>query len=215
MTHKTVLLITALILSLAPAHSAQTPGKASPSEAVRRELVKMGEDDQKHRQEMMDLSDKLAGPNREEVEKRLKLVNEQQDSLDSRNQQRLDEIVKEYGWPTKSAFGKDAGFAAFLVVQHAGLEYQKKYLPLIKEAAARNEARPSDLAMLEDRILMRDGKKQIYGSQVSRNDKTKALELYPVEDEQNVDARRAAVGLMPLAQYLKEFGIDYVPPKKN
>ena len=42
------------------------------------------------------------------------------------------------------------------------------------------------------------------------------MELYPIEDEENVDARRATVGLGPLAPYLKKaFDIDYVPPKKS
>ncbi|MGH9766821.1 MAG: DUF6624 domain-containing protein [Blastocatellia bacterium] len=216
MTHKITLLITALILSLAPAHSAQPPGQDSPTEAVRRELVKMGEDDQKHRGEMMDLLGQLARSNREKAEKKLKQATEQQSALDNKNRQRLDEIVKEYGWPKTSVFGKEASGVAFLIVQNAELEYQKKYLPLIKEAAARNEARQSDLAMLEDRILMGDGKKQIYGTQLRFNQTKQVMELYPIEDEENVDARRAKVGLAPLALYLKDaFGIDYVPPKKS
>ena len=216
MTLKISLSITALLLSLAPAHFAQNSGAASPSEALRRELVKMGEENQKHRQEMMDLMDRLASSNSEKVAKKWKQVVERQNELDSRNRQRLDEIVKEHGWPKTSAFGEDASGVAFLIVQHSELEYQKKYLPLIKEAVSRNEARPSDLAMLEDRILTREGKKQIYGTQLRLNQKTQVMELYPIEDEENVDARRAKVGLAPLAQYLKKaFGIDYVPPKKN
>lgn len=216
MTHKIILSMMPLLLSLAPAHFAQAPSAASSNEAVRRELVKMGEDDQKHRQEMMDLMGRLAGSDNEKVVKKWRQVVERQNALDSKNQQRLDEIVKEYGWPKKSAFGAEASGVAFLIVQHAGLDYQKKYLPLIKEAAARKEARQSDPAMLEDRILTREDKKQIYGTQLRLNQTTQHMELYPIEDEENVDARRAAVGLAPLAQYLKKaFDIDYVPPKKN
>ncbi|MGH9936407.1 MAG: DUF6624 domain-containing protein [Blastocatellia bacterium] len=216
MRHKITLSIVALTLSLAPAHSAQNLGNTTPSEAVRRELVKMGEENQKHRQEMMDLFSRLPRSNREKAEKRLKQAVERQNDLDSQNRQRLDEIVKEYGWPKTSVFGNEASGVAFLIVQHAELEYQKKYLPLIKAAATRNEARPSDLAMLEDSILVGDGKKQIYGTQARLNRTTQRMELYPIQDEENVDARRAAVGLASLAQYLKDaFGIDYVPPKKN
>jgi hypothetical protein len=43
-----------LLLSLAPAHFAQDLRATSSSDAVRRELVRMGEYDQKRRQEMMD-----------------------------------------------------------------------------------------------------------------------------------------------------------------
>lgn len=216
MTHKIVLSIMPLLLSLAPAHFAQEPGAASSSEVVRRELVKMGEDDQKHRQEMMVLMDRLAVSDSEKVAKKWRQAVERQNALDSKNRQRLDEIAKEFGWPKRSVFGEEASGVAFLIVQHAELDYQKKYLPLIKEAVARKEARQSDLALLEDRILTREGKNQIYGTQLRLNQTTQRMELYPIEDEENVDARRVAVGLEPLAQYLKRaFGIDYVQPKKN
>ncbi|HEX2491413.1 MAG TPA: DUF6624 domain-containing protein [Blastocatellia bacterium] len=216
MKHKITFSITALILSLAPAQFAQSPGAAAPNEALRRELVKMGEDNQKHRQEMMNLMDRLATTDSEKVAKKWKQVVERQNELDSKNRQRLDEIVKDHGWPKMSSFGPEASGVAFLIVQHAELEYQKKYFPLIKESVARSEARPSDLALLQDRILKGEGKKQIYGTQVRVNQSTQAMELYPIEDEENVDARRATVGLGPLAQYLKKaFDIDYVPPKKS
>jgi hypothetical protein len=205
-----------LLLSLAPAHFAQNLDAASSLEAVRREMVKMGEDDQKQRQEMMDLMDRLAASDSEKVAKKWKQAVERQNALDSRNRQRLDEIVKLHGWPKRTVFGEEASGVAFLIVQHAELDYQKKYLPLIKEAASQKEARRSDLAMLEDRILTREGKKQIYGTQARLNQKTQHMELYPIEDEVNVDARRAAAGLEPLAQYVKKaFGIDYSPPAKN
>jgi len=216
MTYKIVLSLMPLLLSLAPSHFAQDLRTASSNEAVRRELVKMGEDDQKHRQDMMYLMDRLAGSDSEKVAKKWKQAVEQQNALDSRNRQRLDEIVKEHGWPKRSVFGEEASGVAFLVVQHAELDYQKKYLPLIKEAVTQKEARRSDLAMLEDRILTREGKKQIYGTQFRLNQKTKLMELYPIEDEENVDARRVGVGLEPIAQYVKRaFGTDYAPPKKN
>jgi hypothetical protein len=216
MTHKIVLSITPLLLSLAPAHFAQDLRAASSNESVRRELVRMGEDNQKHRQEMMVLMDRLAASDSEKMAKKWKQAVERQNELDGKNRQRLDEIVKEHGWPKKSVFGEEASGVAFLIVQHAETDYQKKYLPLIKEAVAQKEARQSDLAMLEDRILTREGNKQIYGTQLRLNQTTQRMELYPIEDEANVDARRAAVGLEPLAEYLKKaIGIDYAPPKKN
>ncbi len=216
MTHKIVLSMAPLLLSLAPASFAQELRPASSPEAARRELVKLGEDTQKHRQEMLELMDRVAGSDSEKIAKKWRQAVERQNALDNRNRQRLDEIVKEYGWPKRSVFGEEASGVAFLIVQQADLDYQKRYLPLIKEAAAKKEARQSDLAMLEDRILTREGKKQIYGTQLRLNQTTQRMELYPIEDEENVDARRAAVGLEPLALYLKRaFGIDYTPPKKN
>jgi hypothetical protein len=205
-----------LLLSLAPTHFRQDLRSAPTNDAVRRELVKMGEEDQKHRQEILDLMDRLAKSDSEKVAKKWQQAVERQKELDGRNRQRLDEIVQQHGWPKKSVFGEEASGVAFSVVQHAELDYQKKYLPLIKEAVAQKEARHSDLAMLEDRILTREGKKQIYGTQARLNQKTQIMELYPIEDEENVDDRRIKVGLEPLAQYVKKaFGMEYTPQKKN
>jgi len=47
------------------------------------------------------------------------------------------------------------------------------------------------------------------------NKETNRPELWPIEDEEDVDARRASVGLMPLAEYLKRFGLDYSSPAKK
>ena len=61
----------------------------------------------------------------------------------------------------------------------------------------KNEIAQTDLAYLTDRVLLAEGKKQIYGTQVTQVDgKWAPREL---EDEKNVDKRRADVGL-PLSR---------------
>ena len=62
---------------------------------------------------------------------------------------------------------------------------------------------------------MREGKKQIYGTQLTWNEKSRRFELYPIEDEEHVDLLRASIGLQPIAEYLKTFGLEYVPPRKQ
>lgn len=62
---------------------------------------------------------------------------------------------------------------------------------------------------------MREGKSHIYGTQLRFNEATNKFELWPVEDEEGVDARRASVGLEPLAKYLRRNGVEHKPPKKN
>ena len=177
---------------------------------LRTELEKMMEDDQKFRTRMMTAEEKY-GPNSKEMEALWK----EQTELDNRLLKRLEEIIRQYGWPGKSLVGSEASLAAFLIIQHADYEYQKKYFPLINEAMIKGEIEPRHVALLEDRILMREGKKQIYGSQLKRNDQTGKYELWPIEDEENLDKRRAAVGLESIAEYLKHFGLTYVPPKKR
>ena len=191
--------------------AAQSPDVAPQNPDLARELRDMGEKDQRYQPQMFELLKNLSDP---ETARKFASVAEKQNELNDQNIKRLEEIIAKYGWPTKTLVGKEAAQAAFLIVQHSDLSYQKKYFSLIKEAAKQNEARPSDAAMLEDRILTREGKKQIYGTQVHTNDVTKKPELFPIEDEENVDSRRAAVGMQPLREYLKVFGIDYKPIKQ-
>jgi hypothetical protein len=133
--------------------------------------------------------------------------------IDSTNLVYVEDIIAQYGWPGISFVGKEGNRAVFLVIQHADLETQLKYISLLRESVQKNESNAFDLAMMEDRILMRQNKKQIYGSQVVSDDETGGWKFYPIEDEINVNERRKSVGLMPIEEYAKLFGIIYVPPK--
>jgi hypothetical protein len=188
---------------------------AASHEALRRELIRMGREDQKHRNELTELMKKLAAQDNQQEMKKFAALVKKQEAIDKRLLRRLEEIIQRYGWPTKSMVGKEASETVFLIIQHADLVYQKKYFPLLKQAVAKGEARPDHAAMMEDRILMGEGKKQIYGTGLRTDDVTKGLKLWPIENEEEVDARRAAVGLPPMAEYLKLMGLTYNPPKKN
>lgn len=133
--------------------------------------------------------------------------------IDSLNLLQVISLVEKYGWPGKSFVGNKGNYTVWLVIQHADLATQLKYLPLLQKSVADSESRPCDLALLEDRILMRQEKKQLYGSQIRFNQVTGQQELWPIEDEINVNERRARVGLQPIEEYLNYFGIEYFPPK--
>lgn len=123
-----------------------------------------------------------------------------QNYSDSVNTIRIIEIIEEYGYPGKSLVGRGQMGTAFLVIQHADLEVQEKYLPVLKEAANKEELRWSSVALLIDRVNLRQGNKQIYGSQVGRTDDGEHY-VSPIDDPENVDKRRAEVGLGPLNDY--------------
>jgi hypothetical protein len=194
------------------AYSTEQGKKPTPDEIkeLRTELERMMEEDQKLRTRLMAVEEKY-GQNSKE----LAALWKEQTEIDNRLLKRLEEIIKQYGWPARSLVGAEASLAAFLIIQHADYEYQKRYFPLINEAMEKGEIAPGHVALLEDRILMREGKKQVYGSQLRKNEKTGKYELWPVEDEENLDKRRASVGLEPIAEYLKRFGVTYIPPKKR
>jgi hypothetical protein len=131
---------------------------------------------------------------------------------DSINLVKVKAIIDTYGWVGADEVGKQGAKAIFLVIQHADSLTQVTYLPAMREAVKNGKALPQDLALLEDRVLTKQGKEQIYGSQVRTNE-TGKYEFYPIKDEVNVNKRRASVGLEPLEKYAKHFGIKYVLPK--
>ena len=134
--------------------------------------------------------------------------------MDSINLIRIEEIIAEHGWPGYSLVGEDVADVAFLVLQHCGnTVIMEKYFPLMKDAVAKKEMDKSSLALFVDRIRMFKGEKQLYGTQLSYIDSTQSLELYPVEDEQNLNARRAEMGLPTIEDYLKRFGLNYQKPE--
>lgn len=63
--------------------------------------------------------------------------------------------------------GEDGAEAAWLIVQHAVLEpeFQEECISLLKQAVEIGEAKGWFLAYLQDRVLICQGKPQVYGTQ--------------------------------------------------
>jgi Family of unknown function (DUF6624) len=121
---------------------------------------------------------------------------------DSARTDRLAAIVARWGWPAPSRAGEAAAAGAFLVLQHSpSSAFQRRMLPNLDSLARVGEASGQDVALLTDRVLKRQGTPQRYGSQFDVNGGQ--LVLWPIADSAGVDGRRAALGLMPLAEYMK------------
>ncbi|MBL8510078.1 MAG: hypothetical protein JNM52_00405 [Betaproteobacteria bacterium] len=171
-------------------------------EALRLELETMLDTDQKHRRAISAADDES---------ERQRLWAEQL-VIDKANQVRLDDMVKQAGWPKKSEWGFKASQAAFLIAQHAPLEVMKRYYPLLQAALAEGELLKGNFALFEDRIRMYEMRPQLYGSQLKRDPQTGKQFFWPIEDEANVDKRRAEMELEPLADYARRFkNVEYVP----
>jgi hypothetical protein len=112
---------------------------------------------------------------------------------------RLREIIRRFGWPTKSMVGARGASAAFLVAQH-NADIQPEALRLLR-ALPPGEANTSEVAMLEDRVLTTSGRPQKYASQL-KPVTGDVMEFYPIDSVSRVDARRASVGLPPMPVYL-------------
>lgn len=114
------------------------------------------------------------------------------------NAAELAAIVEADGWPARERVGADAADAAWLVAQHAigRPDFQRRCLALI---AAAPDAPRWQAAMLEDRISSFEGRPQRYGTAFDW-DADGRMSPQPIEDPAGVDARRASVGLPPLAE---------------
>ena len=134
-----------------------------------------------------------------------KLMREQ----DAINLKKVTYILDTYGWLGANTIGNKGNSALFLVIQHSNSTTQEKYLPIMREAVKVEKANGSELALLEDRVALSQGKKQLYGSQIRKNEITGKFELSPIEDEINLNKRRTNVGLEPIEKYVKHWGIEY------
>jgi hypothetical protein len=157
-----------------------------PDAALRRELLAMCAVDQKVRQ---GFGSQMSAETVAEMQ-----------AVDARHTARMKAIVAQHGWPGRSLVGDDGSHAAWLLVQHADASFMAECLPLMEQAVSRGEAAAKDYAYLLDRVRMRQGKPQVYGTQFTSGADGK-LVVHPIEDADNVDERRRAIGLPPMAEY--------------
>ncbi len=80
---------------------------------------------------------------------------------------------------------------------------------MMREAVQKGNASPSNFAYLVDRVALRQGKKQSYGSQLARDQFTGEYYILPLLDPDNVDKRRTEVGLEKLQDYVSHMGMTW------
>lgn len=134
--------------------------------------------------------------------------------INDQNLDRIIEIIDTQGWPKKSVVKGSAASTVFLIIQHSDIETQKKYLPLMKEAADNGEANWSSLALLIDRGNLREGKEQIYGSQIYRNEDG-SFYVKDLQEPEYVNQRRKEVGLGPIEDYVGRWEIEWTIEQKE
>ncbi len=89
-----------------------------------------------------------------------------QEPIDQSNIKRMEAIIEKYGYPGRKLVGEEFESIAWIVIQHAELPYQEKYLPLIHKAVIEEQLTEVPLKMLIDRIYWKKTGFQIFGSQV-------------------------------------------------
>ncbi|MFD2543731.1 DUF6624 domain-containing protein [Lacinutrix gracilariae] len=161
-------------------------------------------EDQTYRRQIGKIEKKY-GRESDEMKKHWELINEK----DSINLIKIVKILDERGWLGANVIGNSGNSTLFLVIQHSPLEVQEKYLPMMREAVKIGNANSSSLALLEDRVSLRKGGKQIYGSQVGRDKETGEYYVLPLENPEKVNERRTQVGLGPIEDYISNWGMTW------
>jgi hypothetical protein len=170
-------------------------------------LVQLGRDDQRGR---ADLARAAAAQDTATLARSM--------SADSARTVWLRRTVGTYGWPVRRTVGAEAADAAWLIVQHSPMaDWQAGMLPTLERLAARGELPRADVALLTDRVLVHRGEPQRYGSQFDMVDGR--LVAARTADLAGLDRRRAAIGLPPMAVYVRTlremYGLPVVwPPKR-
>ncbi len=122
---------------------------------------------------------------------------------DHRNQELVISIIEKCGMPTLNEVTQKHMDAIWLGLQHSNKKVRKKYFPQVEKAVENGDLSKQQYALMKDRILMDEGKPQIYGSQIKNG------KLYKLENPETVNERRQEMGLKPIEEYLKYFGIKY------
>lgn len=132
-----------------------------------------------------------------------KALLEQMMKIDESNTGKLKAIIKKHHWVTRDLVGVKGVGAAFLVIQHSpDVAFKVKMLPYLKQSYLNGEGvSGQQVALLTDRALIAQGKKQIYGTQADVSEGK--VVFSPIEDETNVDKRREEMNMPSLDFYLK------------
>lgn len=176
------------------------PNKVNKTLAVK--MDSLYQEDQKYRLEL-DKLEKQAAP-KKQLDSLKKIVR----SKDSTNLLFVIPLLDEHGWLGAQDIGFQGTQALFLIIQHANLKTQKKYYPLIRRAEKEGNILSSNVAILEDRIAVREGKNQRYGSQGTYDSINKKNLIYPLKDLKNLDRLRKSRGLQPMKDYKKNWNVS-------
>jgi hypothetical protein len=124
------------------------------------------------------------------------------ETIDAVHTKRLEQIFAEHGLPDTKMVGAE-GLKAFMVMlQHSPNEtLRTKAEKAITKAFERKELTPLDYANYIDRLRLRQGKLQIYGSGFEIKDGK--LVLSPTLDLKNLEKRRRKIGLPPMSEHIK------------
>ena len=166
-------------------------------------LSELHERDQQIRHKLMSVQQAYIVEQRTELIDSIVMLSAEQDRADSLNRVAVDSLLQN-GWP--DGLSEQSNRTIWLIIDHADVEYQERYLPLIEQQAVRGTISPSDYATLLDRVNVRRQRPQRFGTQMGykqRDDEVFTF-VYPIEDIDALDSLRLSVGLDSMYLYLRQ-----------
>ena len=165
-------------------------------------LEEVWNDDQQPRHQLMELTKAVTVEGRTELIDSLITVNDIVERNDAKNIKIIDKIL-ERGFP--QGLSEESYKTIWIVIDHAPLEKQEQYLPLVEQMATEDYVGLDEYAILYDRIAMGQNRPQRYGSQLVQFGRADAQKLYvwPVEDAEKLDSLRNSVAMSSFCDYLK------------
>lgn len=165
-------------------------------------LVEVWNDDQQSRHQLVELTKAVTVDGRTELIDSLVLVNEIIERNDTRNIKVIDKILKS-GLP--EGLAEESYKTIWIVIDHATLEKQEQYLPLVYQMATAGYIGLDEYAILYDRVAMGKNSPQRYGSQLVQFGNADNLQLYvwPIDNVEELDSLRNTVGMSSFDNYLK------------
>jgi hypothetical protein len=135
-------------------------------------------------------------------------IQEKWSEADSLNELKAKAIIKKHGYPGYDLVG-DASDNFWAIVQHCDDDapFQEHVLALMKIQIDKKNANKAKYAYLTDRILTNKNQKQIYGTQLKRDSVTGKFTPFPLKYPKTVNKLRKGMGLEPLEEYVRDFGL--------
>jgi len=125
------------------------------------------------------------------------------DSVRTNIKIRIEKTFDKYGFLGYNKVGKEGSYNFWLLVQHSDEypEFQKRVLKAMNKELRKGNAGPGEYAYLYDRIKVKAGEKQKFGTQIAYDSAGQPFPAVGLIDSANVDKFRKAYNMTPLKDY--------------
>lgn len=173
------------------------------SNSTDKQLAEVWHKDQHIRHQIQELTKVVSIDGKIELVDSLMMLVESAERIDNENIAVVDSLLQQ-GLP--KGLSAESYKTIWIVIDHSSLEKQEQYLSLIEQMTSDGLIDRDKYAILFDRIAMKRNRPQRYGSQSVQFGTPGNMHLYiwAVENAENLDSRRATVGMGTMSSYLQQ-----------